>query len=165
MPSQIVRASLLLLVFSLACHSQDSLAVVRGWLPSVVGDRWIYEEEIRDGNREQLEVERWGQEDVTVAVETVPQGVLIRRKVSFRNNTYRRVGSEPPVNPTSLFITIAFTIWRMVMAGTLRVRDSAAISVKLSRPVRLWRVFASRCRRARFGVIQKRVGIYGLLPV
>lgn len=61
--------------------------MVRAWLPTAVGDRWIYEEEIRDGNRERPEVERWEQEDVTVAIETVPQGVLIRRKVSFLNNT------------------------------------------------------------------------------
>jgi len=87
MLSLIVRVPLLLLIFDLACSSQDFLALVRTWLPSAVGDRWAYEEEILGGDRANPEVERWEQEDVTVAVETIPEGVLIRRKVSYRNNT------------------------------------------------------------------------------
>ena len=87
MTSRIIRALLFLLFVSSAQTSQDSLAVVRDWLPSAVGDRWIYEEEIRGGNRQQPEIERWEEGIVTVGVDTIPAGMLIRRKVTFLNNT------------------------------------------------------------------------------
>jgi hypothetical protein len=87
MPSESVRLPLFLLLSALACASDDSLAVVRGWLPLTVGDRWVYEEELRGGNRQHPDIERWQQSEVTVAIETVPEGVLIRRKVAFLNNT------------------------------------------------------------------------------
>jgi hypothetical protein len=77
---------LILIVFGVPC-SQDFLAGVRDWLPTAVGDRWIYQGEVRSGNMDHPEVELWEQEEWTVAVETVTQGVLIRRKVSFRNHT------------------------------------------------------------------------------
>jgi hypothetical protein len=65
-----------------------------------VGDRWVYEEEIRDGNREHPGIERWQQSEVTVAVETIPEGVLIRRKVGFLNSTLppRWVGASGESN-------------------------------------------------------------------
>src|SRR6266853_204967 len=87
MSPRIAGASLLLLVFCTASTPQESLAVVRDWLPSTVGDRWIYAREIRGGDRDRPDVERWEQEDVIVAIETVPQGTLIRRKVDFKNGT------------------------------------------------------------------------------
>lgn len=85
--SHLVRVSLLLLLSAWACVSDDSLTAVRGWLPLAVGDRWVYEKEIRHGDRQHPEIGRWQQSDVTVAVETVPEGVLIRRKVAFLNHT------------------------------------------------------------------------------
>ncbi len=52
-----------------------------------IGDRWIYEEEMLGDNKEHPIVNRWKQEDRTVAVETIPEGVLVRRKVRLLENT------------------------------------------------------------------------------
>lgn len=108
MRSRILRASLLLVSSVWTGQSQDSLAVVREWLPLTVGDRWIYEDEIREGNRQKPDVARWEQAETITAIETVPEGVLIRRKVSFLNNT------APPPN---------WTNWRRQDESDILVRD------------------------------------------
>jgi hypothetical protein len=87
MPFASVRLPPLLLLAAWACASDDSLAVVRGWLPLAVGDRWVYQEELRGGDRQHPDIRQWQQSEETVAVETVPEGVLIRRKVVFLDNT------------------------------------------------------------------------------
>ena len=86
MPARILSCFLLLLL-PLPVSSQDSLAVVRSWQPLAVGDRWIYVREFRGGDRTHPTIERWEQEDVTTAIETVPQGTIIRRNVEYRNYT------------------------------------------------------------------------------
>ena len=52
-----------------------------------IGDRWIYEEEILSGARKRPDVSRWEQEDRTVAIQKVSEGLLVRRTVRFLNNT------------------------------------------------------------------------------
>lgn len=51
-------------------------------MPHAVGDRWIYDTEIRDGVATHIEVRHWVQQDTTMAVEFISEGILIRRKVS-----------------------------------------------------------------------------------
>ncbi len=65
-----------------------------------IGDRWIYEEEIRDGNRKHPDVNRWKQEVRTFAIQTIPEGVLVRRKVELLDHTAppRYMGSGPESN-------------------------------------------------------------------
>jgi hypothetical protein len=65
-----------------------------------IGDRWIYEEEIRDGNRQHPDVDRWKQQDTTFAIETIPEGILVRRKVQLLDNTAppEYMGSGPESN-------------------------------------------------------------------
>jgi hypothetical protein len=77
-----IRISLILCVAG-ASRSQVPDTSVGGALPLAVGNRWIYEEEIRQGNPRRPDVERWVQEETTVAVETLREGSLIRRKVRF----------------------------------------------------------------------------------
>jgi hypothetical protein len=83
----LLRVPLLLVFCSIPVISQDPLAAVRTWLPSTIGDRWIYEAETRDGDRQHPDILRWRQQVVTVAIETIPEGILIRRKVTWLNNT------------------------------------------------------------------------------
>jgi hypothetical protein len=85
----IVRVSLFL-ILALPCAPQDGLSIVRDWQPSSVGDRWTYEREIRSGDRNHPDIERWEVDEVTVAIETVAQGTLLRRAVVSRNT------SNPP---------------------------------------------------------------------
>ena len=77
----------LLFLFTSPGNSQDPLALVRQWMPFAIGDRWIYEYEIRGGDRRNPDIERWQQAEVVVAMEAVPEGVLIRRKIALLNNT------------------------------------------------------------------------------
>ncbi len=78
--------------------AENPAAVVREWLPMRIGDRWIYDEEILDGNRKHPDVNRWKQEDTTVATQNIPEGLLVRRQVHFLENTapphYIARGSE-----------------------------------------------------------------------
>ena len=64
--------------------SQD---IVRQWLPTSVGDRWVYDVEARSGSRVHPDVEHWVEEQTTVAVENIPEGTLLIQKVRFLNNT------------------------------------------------------------------------------
>src|ERR1700676_1353171 len=77
-----VRISLLFLCVAGMCLPQDPLAGLNGALPLTVGDRWIYDTEIRDGVAAHIEVRHWVQQDTTMAVEWIAEGILIRRKVS-----------------------------------------------------------------------------------
>jgi hypothetical protein len=87
MRSPILQTSLLLFSFAWTGNSQDSLAVVKEWLPLAVGDRWIYEYEKRDGNRQKPDIARWNLAEAITGIETVPEGVLIKRRISYLNNT------------------------------------------------------------------------------
>jgi hypothetical protein len=77
-------------------NSQDPSALLRQWMPFAAGDRWIYEYEIRGGDRQKPAIERWQQAEVVAAIETVPEGVLIKRTVEFLNKTAapRRMRSD-----------------------------------------------------------------------
>jgi len=79
-----LRISLLFLCAAGMSLPQDPLAALNGALPLTVGDRWIYDTEIRDGVDTHIEVQHWVQQDTTMAVEWIPEGVLIRRKVSVQ---------------------------------------------------------------------------------
>ncbi len=52
-----------------------------------VGDRWTYETEMLSGDRKHPVVTRWEQEDRIVAIQTIPEGTLVRRKVELLNST------------------------------------------------------------------------------
>ena len=82
--ARILYISLLLSSVSL---SQDTLSVVRQWLPMSVGDRWTYDVEARSGNRVHPDVKHWVQEETTVAVEKLPEGTLLRQTIRFLDNT------------------------------------------------------------------------------
>ncbi len=75
MLSRALYVSLLIFAAAATSRSQD--------LAPAVGDRWIYDTELRDGTGPNLAVHHWSQEDLTVAVEAIPEGLLIRRKVSL----------------------------------------------------------------------------------
>ncbi len=62
-------------------------ALIMQWLPMHVGDRWVYETEIRDGNRLHPDVETWREEVTTVAIRGVRDGVLIERSVTLLDGT------------------------------------------------------------------------------
>jgi len=79
-----LRISLLFLCAAGMSLPQDPLAALNSTLPLTVGDRWIYDTEIRDGVDTHIEVQHWVQQDTTMAVEWIPEGVLIRRKVSVQ---------------------------------------------------------------------------------
>ena len=91
----------LLCLAALPCVSQDPLSIVRAWQPSGIGDRWVYVGEMRTGTRAQPEIESREQNEVVVAVETVPQGTLIRRKVEYRNmipvHPYKRPNTDADI--------------------------------------------------------------------
>src|ERR1700674_325354 len=74
--------SLLLLCAAGTSLPQDPLAGLLGGLPLTVGDRWIYDTEFRELVDTHIEVQHWVQQDTTIAVEWIPEGILIRRKVS-----------------------------------------------------------------------------------
>jgi hypothetical protein len=76
------RISLLFLCVAGMSLPQDPLAGLNGALPLTVGDRWIYDTEIRDGVATHIEVQHWVQQDTTMAIEWIAEGILIRRKVS-----------------------------------------------------------------------------------
>lgn len=82
-----VIGPLLLLLLNSASIAAASSAVVSEWLPMQIGDRWIYEEEILGGDPKHPDVNRWEQEDTTVAVQVIPEGVLVKRTVQFLRNT------------------------------------------------------------------------------
>jgi hypothetical protein len=77
-----LRISLLFLCVAGMSLPQDPLAGLTGALPLAVGDRWIYDTEFRDGVETHIEVRHWVRQDTTMAVEWIPEGILIRRKVS-----------------------------------------------------------------------------------
>jgi hypothetical protein len=87
MPAQFYRALLLVLLCGVAGISQDPLAIARAWIPTAIGDRWIYEEDVRDGDRQHSDIERWRQDVLIVAIDTIPEGILIRRKVTYLDDT------------------------------------------------------------------------------
>jgi hypothetical protein len=68
------------LYISLLSFAAAAIARSQGLAPAV-GDRWIYDTELRDGTSPNLQVHHWSQEDITVAIEDVPEGRLIRRRV------------------------------------------------------------------------------------
>src|SRR5579862_7810241 len=78
---------LLILLSTFAATGQNTSAIVREWLPMQIGDRWIYEEERRFGVRNHPDVIRWQEQDSTVAIQTTPEGTLVRRTVRYLNNT------------------------------------------------------------------------------
>jgi hypothetical protein len=82
-----MQISLLILWTAGISRSQSPIASVDSGLPLAVGDRWIYDTEIRDGVGRTLDVQHWVQQDTTVAIESIPEGVLIRRKVSLLQTT------------------------------------------------------------------------------
>jgi hypothetical protein len=92
-PSRYHFVALLVLLSPVISPAQDSIAVIRDWLPTRPGDRWIYETEMLDGDKKHPDVTRWEQEDTIFATQTIPEGVLVRRKVRFLNNT------APPYPP------------------------------------------------------------------
>ena len=67
--------------------SQDTLSLVRQWLPMSVGDRWIYDVEGRSGSRVHPDVEHWVEEETTVAVESIPEGTVLVQKIRFLDDT------------------------------------------------------------------------------
>ena len=77
-----LRISLLFLCVAGMSLPQAPLAGLNGELTLTIGDRWIYDTEIRDGIATHIEVRHLVQQDTTMAVEWIPEGVLIRRKVS-----------------------------------------------------------------------------------
>lgn len=77
-----LRISLLLLYTAGASVPQEPIADLNGAMPHAVGDRWIYDTEIRDEVDSRVEVQHWVQQYTTMAVEFIPEGILIRRKVS-----------------------------------------------------------------------------------
>lgn len=82
-----IHISLLILWAAGMSRSQAPLASIDGALPFAVRDRWIYDTEVRDGVGPHLDVQHWVQADTTVAIEWIPEGVLIRRKVSLLQTT------------------------------------------------------------------------------
>jgi hypothetical protein len=92
------QISLLVVFGASLAPSQDPLSIVREWLPLAVGDRWTYDDETRDGDRRHPDVEHWIREETTVAIESIPEGTLIRRAVRFLDGTgppsWRRVPTE-----------------------------------------------------------------------
>jgi hypothetical protein len=83
---------LLILLSTFVSTGQDTSAIVREWLPMQIGDRWVYEKEWRGGDRNHPDVTRWREEDSTVAIQTTPEGTLVRRQVRLLDNT------APPPN-------------------------------------------------------------------
>jgi len=78
---------LMILLPTVLSSTQGPATAVPKWLPMQIGDRWIYEEEILSGARKRPDVSRWEQEDRTVAIQKVSEGLLVRRTVRFLNNT------------------------------------------------------------------------------
>jgi hypothetical protein len=70
-----------------ASPAQDPATIVQSWLPMRIGDRWIYETEMLSGDRKHPDVTRWKQEDSVIAIESIPEGTLVRRKVRYLDNT------------------------------------------------------------------------------
>ncbi len=68
-----------------------------------VGDRWIYDVEARSGSRVHPDVEHWGYEETTVAVEKLPEGTLLVQKIRLLNNTAPRFQPRVP-DESAIFI-------------------------------------------------------------
>lgn len=81
--------SLPLLLVSFCCYAQDPLSLVRDWLNFVPGNRWTYEYEARDGDRQHPDIVRWQEQVTVVAVDTIPEGTLVHRTVVLQ-------GPPPP---------------------------------------------------------------------
>lgn len=79
--------SLLFLLLNVVSTGEVPATVFPEMLPMRIGDRWVYEEEILGGDRRHPDVNRWEQEDRTVAIQVIPEGVLVKRTVRFLENT------------------------------------------------------------------------------
>jgi hypothetical protein len=60
-------------------HQQD----LEQWLPVNVGDRLIYETEVRTGDRRHPYVAKWQEMYTTVAARTITEGLWVQRKVDL----------------------------------------------------------------------------------
>ena len=148
-----IQISLLILIAAGVSRSQDSLSLIRRWLPLAVGDRWIYEYEGRGGDRRHPDVERLVQKDV--AVERIPEGTLIRPAVRFLDRTGAPAWMRASRNPTCSCTASAFTIWA-VTDGMMGGTSSAPSFGTSSNAVKPCPVSASHSVRARLGVIRIR---------
>ncbi len=70
-----------LILLGLCCYAQDSLSLVREWIPLNIGDRWVYDYESRNGPHSVPEIQRFEKRLTVTSIETIPEGTLVHRSV------------------------------------------------------------------------------------
>jgi hypothetical protein len=63
-----------------ASAQEDPLA----WFPLQVGSRWVYEHEMKSGDRNRPSVDRWSIEETVTGWATVPEGIVVLREAKER---------------------------------------------------------------------------------
>lgn len=85
-----IRAACLLIalcVFSVIASAQDDPLA---WFPLQVGSHWIYEHEMKTGDRNQTDVDRWRTEQTVTGWVTIPEGLVVLREVKDLGSTPQR---------------------------------------------------------------------------
>ena len=63
-----------------ASAQEDPLA----WFPLQVGSRWVYEHEMKSGDRNRPSVDRWSTEETVTGWATIPEGIVVLRDAKER---------------------------------------------------------------------------------
>ena len=60
-------------------------ATAGDWFPLRAGNQWVYEHEIRDTPRENPPITRWTTTETITGTATVPEGIVVLRRVEVRD--------------------------------------------------------------------------------
>ena len=76
--------TLTLCALSIVANAQESPLA---WFPLRVGSRWVYEHEWKSGDRNRPDVDRWNSEETITGLVTIPEGVVVLREVTEKDNS------------------------------------------------------------------------------
>jgi hypothetical protein len=76
--------TLTLCALSIVANAQESPLA---WFPLRVGSRWVYEHEWKSGDRNRPDVDRWTSEETITGLVTIPEGVVVLREVTEKDNS------------------------------------------------------------------------------
>jgi hypothetical protein len=80
----------------MAANAQEDLLA---WFPLQIGNRWVYENESKSGDRNRPDVNRWISEETITEWVTIPEGLVVLREVRQQEEGPRGASGDLVIAP------------------------------------------------------------------